>query len=832
MTSDHGAGQGGPGFDAVLRSHRLRTKLTQEELAARAAIGVRTVRDLERGRASRPQRTTVELLAQALGLTGSAREAFLAAARGQPSTAPSLRVTLLPPAADLIGRDADVLELADRLTTPVPEGPRGITLVGLAGVGKTALSLVVTHRIAPAYQGIVAGIVVTDGFTPGEVLGTVAAVFGVGRPDDLSARFAGTSGLLLIDAVERAPEAVAEALSRLLDRIPRLRFFATGRHPVGLPAERVWPLAPLVAPPDTAKPTLAEASAYPAVGLFLDRLARVRRAPVEDDEVEPLVTLVRRLGGLPLAIELAAARGRVLTIGEILDRYGDRVLDLSGRPGDTEPTRGGKSQIPEAIVSMRDAVAASYRLLAPDEQYALRRLAMFRHRWSLALAEQMTEGGPTAGPDMVHVLDRLLELGLLSVRGSRTFRFRLLDVVRDFAAERAAEEGELAAARRRHAVVLADLAVQIAPDLIGAKLTEAAARLDDVVGDVGAALSFAAGEDPHTALRIAVALPRWWRFRGRDVTGRQWLRRLLDDPRTADADPTVRAWAKVGLAQLALEHGAGAEEIDSAEAALADFERLGSTAGQLTAHTQLVSLSVVTGRYDDARRHGEAALALARDSGRIRDMAVAENNLTWHEIREGDLAAAHRRLTVVERLATRCGEHRLRALALANLAEVARLDGRADEAVRLGRRAIAELEGVGDPNHRRRVLATIGLALVEAGRVDEAAGTYAELRPPPDAGAPADGPAAVVEGAIALRRGEEKRAAECFTRAADAYEGAYDPRDVVTALVGLISCVPDPDRRRAVAQRLGRLCRSGGITLLPRERTILGAEAVRWISGG
>ncbi len=790
----------------MLRGHRQRAMVTQEELARRAGVGVRTVRDLERGRASRPQRTTVELLARALGLTGAEHEDFLAAARGQPVTErQAARFVRLPPAAELIGRDADVEDLVTRITTPLPEGPRGVTLVGLAGVGKTALALVVAHRIVDAHPGGVAGIVVTDGFSAGDVLGSVAAVFGVGRFEDLATRFAGRSAVLVIDAVERAPEAVADALSRLLDRIPTLRFLATGRHPIGLAAERVLPLAPLVAPPEDAAPTLAGISRYPAVALFLDRLARVRRAPVEPADVAPLATLVRRLGGLPMALELAAARGRVLTVAEILDRYGHRVLDLAGRPGDE-------------VVSLRDAVAASYRLLDPAEQYALRRLAMFRHRWSLALAERMIDDGS----DAVHLLDRLLELGLLSVRGSRTFRFRLLDVVRDYAAERAAAAGELAAGRQRHAEVVADLAADIAPQLIGAGLSDAAARLDDVAGDLGAALAYAATEDPHTALRIAAALPRWWRFRGRDVTGRQWLRRLLDDPRTAEADPIVRAWAKVGLAQLALEHGAGSEEIASAASALADFARLGVIDGQLTAHTQLAALWMTTAGYDHARRHGEAALSLARSSGRVRDMAVAENNLTWHEIREGDLAAARRRLAAVDRLAHRCGEHRLRALAAANLAEVARLDGRPDEAVRLGRRAIAELEDVGDPNHRCRVLVTIGLALTDAGRLDEAERVLAELHPSTDDDAAGDGSAAVVEAAIALRRGEEKRAVENFARAADAYEGGRDPRDVVEALVGMVVSTSDPDRRQAAERRLDEFCRAGGFTLLPRERALLG----------
>src|SRR3954451_20897157 len=136
MAADE-AGPGGSGFHAVLRRNRLRAKLTQDELAARAAIVVRTVRDLERGRASRPQRTTVELLAAALGLAGADREAFLAAARGQSAEDPLPPTAFLQiqPANDLIGRDDDVAELVGRLSAP--DGPRGVTLVGIAGVGKT-----------------------------------------------------------------------------------------------------------------------------------------------------------------------------------------------------------------------------------------------------------------------------------------------------------------------------------------------------------------------------------------------------------------------------------------------------------------------------------------------------------------------------------------------------------------------------------------------------------------------------------------------------------------------------------------------------------------------
>src|SRR4051812_36546651 len=260
MAADGEPGLGGSGFDVVLRRHRLRAGLTQDELAVRAAIGVRTVRDLERGRASRPQRTTVELLSAALGLAAAEREAFLAAARGQaPEEAlPPTAFQRMPPSPtfELVGRDEDLDELAGRLSAT--DGPRGVTLVGIAGVGKTSLGFVVAHRVTTAYPGGVAGIVVTDGSSVGEILGSIAAGFGVGRSDDLPGRFAGRAALLFVDAVERAPEATAEMLTRLLDRIPSLRFLATGRHPIGLPPERVWPLAPLVVPPAEAADTLPE----------------------------------------------------------------------------------------------------------------------------------------------------------------------------------------------------------------------------------------------------------------------------------------------------------------------------------------------------------------------------------------------------------------------------------------------------------------------------------------------------------------------------------------------------------------------------------------------
>ncbi|WP_446217636.1 ATP-binding protein [Micromonospora sp. IBHARD004] len=856
MTPDHDRSRSPAGrtvLSDLLRGHRHAAGLTQAELASRAGVGVRTVRDLERGRSARPQRTTVELLADALRLTGAARTTFLAAARPSPAAgttgpaprhlpvtgpgaAPSGTPIVLPQPVPLIGRDRDVAEIGALLSTDHPV----VSLVGLAGVGKTALALAVAHAVAADHPAGVAGVLVGEGSDTADVLAASAGVFGVNRLADLAARLGGQPALLLLDAAERAPDPVAEALRRLVAAAPTLRVLVTGRHPVGLPGELVRPVAPLDVPPAGTVPAApAELDRWPAAALFIARLAQVRREPPTPAELPALAALVRRLGGLPLAIELMAARGRILDVTELLDRYGDRVLDLATPPGG----RPGWDPVDRAV-TLREAVATSYRLLAPAERAALRRLSAFRNRWSVELAEELlADGGERR--DAVPLLDRLRELGLLSVRGTGPFRFRLLDAVRDFASEQAAGEGELTCVRRRHAEVVTGLAVRTAPDLVGPDLTAAVHLLDEATGDIIAALAHAAVDDAVTALRLAAALPRWWRFRGRDVSGRRWLHRLLADPRTADADPVLRAWALLGVAQLAAEHGAGAEELPAARAALDVFRDAGEVTGELSARSVLCALLHATGGHDEARDHAEAVLELATRHGRVRDMAVAQNNLTWHDIRVGDLAGARRRLATVDRLAAQCGERRLRVLARANLAEVMRLASRYTEAVAQGRRVAATLAELGDPGHRRRVLGTVGLALAQEGRAAEALEVVAELRsgtagsPVPGqrrpplgaegaaAGRPEDAVCALIEGNLALYQGDRELAAEWFAAAAEAGVDGQDRRDVVEALVGLAASTADV----RVLSRLDEVRRAGGVSLLPQEEALLYALVARRTAG-
>jgi predicted ATPase/DNA-binding XRE family transcriptional regulator len=835
MTADRRAG--GRDFAALLRQRRRAAALTQAELASLAGLAVRTVREAEHGRTTRPQRTTAVLLADALGLTGEDRAGFLGAARGEGRQVPRPRAATATyrahaPPPSLVGRAGEVAQLAELLAAPA--GPSPVTLVGLAGVGKTALALAVTQQVAARFAAGVAVVTCDHDLAPDELLDVIAEGLGAAGFHDLPGRVAGSSALLVMDAVDRA---VGGPLRKALAQLPPgVQVLATGRLPLAVPGERVWPVTPLPLPPAGSGRDLAEVAAFPAVELFLARLSRVRPDPLAEDEIPALVGLVRRLGGLPLALELAAAHGRLLRLPQILQRYGDRMLDLGeagdvAGDGDSEGANGGDSEGPNGGDSggdsvgeptLRAALAGSYRLLGPAEQAALRRLAVFRARWSVELAEQMLAAA--GGRDPVPLLDRLVSLGLIEVQGVRENRFRMLDLVRDFALEQARQRGELASARRAHARVITDLAGRLEPALAGPWLRATATRLDDLAAEVWAALTYAANHDPATALTLAARLTRWWRFRGREVVGHRWLRRLLDDPRTAEAGPTVRAWAMVGLARLAHEHGEGPAELPAARKALIEFRRLGDVSGELVAGRVLAAVCRASGRYDEARDHWAAALAVAVRYRRDRDAAMAQLGLAGQELRVGDLVAARRRLAAADRLGAQSGDRRLRLLATAALAEVARLAGRYEEAVATSRRVLAGLAELGDPGQRRCALGILAQSLAALGRCGEAERVLARLRADPQPAGGAEAACAAVEARLALARGDRVVAAEWFTAAAAALRAGGDFRALLETLVELSACLADPQRREQVLRELAGLCQESGFVLLERERAQLGDD--------
>ncbi|HCU49962.1 MAG TPA: XRE family transcriptional regulator, partial [Micromonosporaceae bacterium] len=209
-------------------------------------------------------------------------------------------------------------------------------------------------------------------------------------------------------------------------------------------------------------------------------------------------------------------------------------------------------------------------------------------------------------------------------------------------------------------------------------------------------------------------------------------------------------------------------------------------------------------------------------TGRVRDMAVAQNNLIWHDLRTADLVSAQKRLAAVERLSVRCGEHQLRALARANLAEVLRLDGRFDESIRVGLQSAEMLAEVGHPMQRRRLQGVLGLSYALGGRLDEAekvlAGMRTQLPTAEERGPDEDWDCAMVEATIASQRGQRLLAAAWYATAAQSNDGLSDLRDTAEALVGLVATSDAPGPARV---QLDELCQRAGITLTSRELALL-----------
>jgi predicted ATPase len=529
----------------LLRELRRAAGLTQEELAVRAGVGVRTLRDLEAGRAARPQRSTVDLLADALALRDADRVRFATTARGRPAVSVHLR-----PVPPLIGRADDVAAV-----TALLDVADLITLVGLSGVGRASLALTVAHQVADRYPAGVGAISLTEASTEAEVLGSAVAALGLSHLNEVTVRLSAEPALLLVIGVDRNASAGAAAIDWLRRHGTKLRIIATSRHPLGLTGEHEWGVPPLDVPPPTA--TGAQVFAYPATVLFLDRLRRVRQRPVEVTEGATLGALVRRLGGLPLALELAAARGRVLELDEMLARAGGG----EGCPRDRAAVNGSTVEHVElheadpAGQSVREAVHASWRLLTPQEQACLSWLSVFEWRWSIDLAEELLVSGPGRDVDVVAVVDRLVGLGLVSVRpeAPEMMRFWLLEAVRGVALSEAAAAGVLALARDRHAVVIARVAARAAAELAqpggsgGAPSTRVEYLLSDfLLSDFQAALNHLErrpavpaqrlGHDPDGADPAAEPLVDLVDVAGLQDEIRRWMeRRGLTQPRCASS---------------------------------------------------------------------------------------------------------------------------------------------------------------------------------------------------------------------------------------------------------------------------------------------------------
>ena len=626
-------------FGALLRDLRLAAGLSQEALAERAALSPQAVGALEGGRRHVPRRETVAALARALGLDGGQAGALAAAVRRGRGAPPPAGAPLELPAAPapLLGREVELRELAALLGQ---SKARLLTLVGPGGVGKTRLALQAAIGASATFPDGAAWVDLSPVRDADLVAATIAARLGVHATgltplaELLGAHLAERRLLLVLDNLEQVLPA-RMLVQTLLDSCPGLRVLATSRVPLGLEGEQVYALEPLPVPPlDQEDPDAI--TAHASVALFLERAREVApRLAITAAAAAAIAAICRRLDGLPLAIELAAALVLLLPPQEMVARL---IAGTPARGGALDLLAGGAWDRPDRQQTMRDTIAWGHDLLGPTEQALFRRLATFAGGCTLEAAEAVC-AAPEEGLDVLEGLAALLDKSLLvELEGEATPRLGMLETIRDYAAERLELSGESPQTRERHAAYVLALALEAEPELEGSLQAVWLRRLDAELDNIRAVLLRSVeGEDTATGLRLASALLNFWTIRGHFTEGRDWVERLLGRAGADDADP-LRARALHAAGRLAYLQGDNPRALALFEEGLALCRLLEDSDGILSG---LNDVGAVVFRLGDYARAGvlyEEALALRRQRGETRLVAQLLNNLATSAFAQEDFA--------------------------------------------------------------------------------------------------------------------------------------------------------------------------------------------------
>jgi predicted ATPase/class 3 adenylate cyclase len=646
----------------------------------------------------------------------------------------------------LVGR-ADALERVEGL---LAGGTRLVTITGPGGAGKSRLALEVAARAAVDRPVHLVGLapVIDAELVPSAIARAIGARESGGRIvlESVADSLNGAGALLFLDNLEHLPTATAP-VAELLNLVPDLQILATSRAPLRLSTEHVHPLAPL--------------SIEDATTLFVE-LAAARGVLLQESALVSVHEICRKLDGLPLAIELVAARLAVLPPAEILRALGEGLaLEMEG-PVD----------LPERQRTLRAAIDWSYGRLSPSQRALAGALAVFADSGSLDDVRTVAR----AGPEFLRDLEALVGWSL--VRSESTdgdLRLSMLRTVREYALEHASAEGRLDELQQRHADRFLELALEAESELAGTEQAEWLNRLEGEFDNVAAALdcllSSGRAED---ALRAISALERFWRAHAHVGEARRWLSLGLELAANVSAD--VRA------------------------------DALWASARQAAAQSD----------WDAAVPMLEEALVLFRAQGRRREIAFALSELGFIALRRGDIARASTLCNEALVIARELGEPRATSGVLAILAEVSRNRGEFDEAVAFSDEVLALRRMLGDATLVTDATYHVGVSTFAAGdflRSAEAFGATLELaRELGDALYRAA--ALYMLGAIDLLRGDVESAHPRLTESLSMYTELADERSVAECLCALGGYAAATDKPEDAARLWGAADRFRGTSPL------------------
>jgi non-specific serine/threonine protein kinase len=605
-------------FASLLRGLRADAGLTQEALAHAAGLSPRSVSDLERGIHRSAHKDTALLLADALGLSGPKRELFMAVARGK---VPPVRPNNLPaPLTIFVGRETELSEVRDLVAVS-----RLVTLTGAGGSGKTRLGMQVAGELLYAWADgvwLVELAAVTDeDLVPAAIAGALGIQAQPGRPvlDALADALGPLELLIVLDNCEHLIGGCAKTAETVLQRCPLVHLIATSREPLRVAGERLYQV-PSLSLPDAGDEDDAAGRSCDAVALLADRaLAQGSGLELNSATIELAVSVCRRLDGMPLAIELAAARLRSMSLGELSGRLDQRFRLLTG---------GSRTGLPRQQ-TLQAAIGWSYSLLIPAERLLLSRLSVFAGGFNLAASEAVCGYGTIDAAEVAMLLGSLVDKSLVVTEPAAAgLRYRLLETIRLFAAEQLSEtDEEPAAARGAHSAHYLAVAEGAAPHLVGSEQAIWQDRLEADHANLRRAAEHAAVLTDGTSrvLRFGIALWRYWVWHNRSDEAASLLVPVLRRPE-ASADPALFAEALYGAASMTSDIDAAtsvqlSEQMDQVASQLRDNRLLAMSRGHLAWVYRR------SGDHERARRLGRESVQRARELGD--DVLLAESIIQY-----------------------------------------------------------------------------------------------------------------------------------------------------------------------------------------------------------
>jgi predicted ATPase/DNA-binding CsgD family transcriptional regulator len=627
------------------------------------------------------------------------------------------------PHTHLIGREQDSATVRG-LVLHAPG--RLVTLTGTGGCGKTQLALLVAAGLVEAFSDGVWLIELSTVQAPQLVPYAMAAALGRReRPgeallDTLVAHLRKRNVLLVLDNCEHLIDACADLAERLLSSCPMLHLLATSREQLRMGGEVTWRVPSLPSPDPLVTLPPTDLLEYPAVRLFVDRVTALQPDfALGATNASSIAGICSRLEGLPLAIELAAARVPALSLPQILERLDDTVRLLVG----------GSRTAPTRQQTLRATLDWSYGLLDMRERAVFCRMAVFAGDCGLDAVEAVCDGGDVAAADVLDVLHHLIDKSLvLAEEQAGQSRYRLLEPVRQYAREQLSIRGDLVDARRAHALFFLAFGEhhERATNVGGPERPAATAALLREYANIRLALgwSLESGE-VQVGLRLARAVQFLWQARGYPGEGLEWLERLLMLP-GAEEPTRGRAVGLLCAGRLAAMLGNLAEARTFLEPGLPLASSIDDPWVQWLGRQNFAFYSWMCGDFDSANGYQREALAIARGGGDRIDEAVSLTVFAWMATNQGQYAEAQTLADDARELAHTVGEQWSECLALVQLGSLAMLRGDHaaarsdfDRGLDLGRQQ-------GDPYYTALAIEGLGRAALVVGEHDEAFGRLAE----------------------------------------------------------------------------------------------------------